>query len=44
MKEKLIEIKDKYKDNVQNINKKKLIPNIYSRGNRPRANSQEDIL
>ena len=29
MKEKLIEIKDKYKDNVMNINKKKLIPNLY---------------
>ena len=44
MKEKLIEIKDKYKDTVLNANKKRMIPNIFQKGNRPRANSQEDIL
>ena len=44
MKEKLIEIKDKYKDTILNANKKRMIPNIFQKGNRPRANSQEDIL
>jgi uncharacterized alpha/beta hydrolase family protein len=44
MKEKLIEIKDKYKDTILNANKKRMIPNIFQKGSRPRANSQEDIL
>lgn len=44
MKEKLIEIQDKYKNTILYANKKKITSNNIFKGNRPRANSQEDIL